>query len=65
MVTQGDGKEKVKSTSVPLLEPVKLADAPTLSLKDLVLGKDFGKTNTGLKARDKMRALSQIELSLW
>ena len=32
--------EKVKSTSVPLLEPVKLADAPTLSLKDLVPEQD-------------------------
>ena len=32
--------EKVKSTTVPLLEPVKLADAPTLSLKDLVPEQD-------------------------
>ena len=28
--------EKVKTTTVPLLAPTKLADAPTLSLKDLV-----------------------------
>ena len=32
--------KKVKSTTVPLLEPVKLADAPTLSLKDLVPEQD-------------------------
>ena len=32
--------EKVKSTTVPLLEPIKLADAPTLSLKDLVPEQD-------------------------
>ena len=32
--------EKVKSTTVSLLEPVKPADAPTLSLKDLVPEQD-------------------------
>ena len=32
--------KKVKSAAAPLLEPVKLADAPTLSLKDLVPEQD-------------------------
>ena len=35
-VDKSHAGEKVKSTTVPLLEPVKLVDAPTLSLKDLV-----------------------------
>ena len=35
-VDKSNAGEKVKDTTVPLLAPTKLADAPTLSLKDLV-----------------------------
>ena len=35
-VDTSNAGEKVKDTTVPLLAPTKLADAPTLSLKDLV-----------------------------